>query len=144
MKIVRIILACCVLFPLASCHLDFSVAKDSKEKKDTIDGVEYTFLSNSSKREVKLLFFEARQFDFQVYFTGLDQPIQQSLSWGDFEEKLDEPDCDFVLVDSLSFLVSEGKDQIDLNYHLRFVGEQQTLANVTFQMNKTNDSWVIH
>ena len=124
--------------------MDFSVEKDSKEKKDVIDGVEYTFLSNSSKREVKLLFFEARQFEFQVHFIGLDQPIQQSLSWGDFEEKLVEPDSDFVSVDSLSFLVSEGKDQIDLNYHLRFMGEQQTFASVTFQMNKTDDSWVVH
>ncbi len=143
MKVLKIILVCCFLFPLVSCKLNFTVEKDSKMKQKTVDGVDYTFLSNSSKRELKLLFFEARQFDFQINFTGLNQPIHQSLNWGDFEEKLEEPDYDFVLVDSLSFFVSEDKDQVDLIYHLKFMGEHQTAANVTFQMNKGNDSWTI-
>jgi glycyl-tRNA synthetase alpha subunit len=143
MKVLKIMLACSFLLPLVSCNLNFTTEKDSKMKKEIVDGVEYTFVSNSSRREVKFLFFEARQFDFQVYFDGLDQPIQQTLSWGDFEEKLEKPDYDFVLVDSLSFLVSDAKDQVDLTYHLRFMGEQQSLANVSFQVNKTNNSWVI-
>lgn len=144
MKALKIILVCCFFLPLISCNLSFSAAKDLKMKEETVDGVAYTFVSRSSHRELKLLFFEARQFDFDIRFTGLDHPIHEKLSWGDFEEKLVAADYDFVLVDSLSFLVSRAKDQVDLTYHLRFTeGEHQTLANVTFQANRTDDSWVI-
>lgn len=68
----------------------------------------------------------------------MDKEIEREINKSDFEKKVDLQKIEKLIIDSVSFSVSENKDKIDLIYYLNLGNKFQ---KVTIGLEKDNEIW---
>lgn len=138
MKAKNLILISLAIFTFISCSLSFSQKMEMQTKQQTIEGVDYIFSNIAEYQNAKVFFAENRQFKNKISFYGMGKSIDKEINLSDFEKKFDFKNFESIHIDSISFLVNEKKDKIDLIYYLNLDNENK---KVIFALQKDNETW---
>lgn len=138
MKTKNLILISLAIFTFTSCNFSFSENKKMQTKRKTIEGVDYMFSNYTEYKNIKVSFVEVLQLKNKISFSGMEESIEKLIYKSDFEKKIDFKNIEFIHIDSISFLVNDQKDKIDLIYYLN-LGNQT--KSVMFALQKDNETW---
>ncbi len=141
MKQFKFLLKIFLLITATSCVISFSQGTDHKFMQKTIDGKNYTFLSEIRISNKNILGFKSRNFEANIMFSGIgERPFRDNISFDNFEKKAKVKIPENVIVDSISFTVNKTKDNIKLIYYL---SNMVLPLKVSFNLEYDGEEWVL-
>ena len=123
---------------LTACGFSYSRGSDVKMKSKTINGHDYLFMSRTQSTKKGIGLFRSSETKKIIDFTGLDKPIHKTIPGARFSEKTGFNSNEFIFIDSISFMVYDNRNRVDLCYYLDY-GNQKKLA--VFTLEKENGDW---
>lgn len=121
-----------------SCHISFNRSNDSKITDKTIAGAKYLFINSVDIRKTKVLFFSRFHIENTILFSSPEFEFETTIYKTDFEKKIGFSINRVFIIDSISFIVNENKDKVDLNYYLNLGDKTQKM---TLELEKDMDRW---
>lgn len=141
MKFRNIILLIITVLTFTSCMFSYKKGTDVKMKKKTIDGVEYTFINRTQSVTKRVGLLGGSKLDNIIDFTGLDKPVHKTISKSEFSKKVEIGNAEIFIVDSLSFVVNNSRDRVDLCYYIDLGFEKK---QAMFTLEKNNGNWKLN
>ncbi|WP_215225283.1 hypothetical protein [Echinicola shivajiensis] len=124
-----------------SCGVSYSEKKSIKIKEKTIDGSKYRLFNRLKFKSVKFHFAKGFMLENKISFIGLENDIHKIIDRSEFEKKVDLNSTESFQIDSVSFVVNESKDKVELLYYLN-IDDQPEL--VTMSLEKDKDQWTLN
>ncbi|MCK3682852.1 hypothetical protein [Maribellus sp. YY47] len=136
----KVITLSILTFILSACSFSFSKKNEIRTKNQSIDGVEYWFNNYAEYRNTQVLFVKNFQLKNRVSFYGMGQAIEKTIYKSDFEKQIDFNAVDDFQIDSVSFLINERKDKIDLIYYVNLGNQHKSVSMI---LQKDKDDWTL-
>jgi len=126
---------------VTSCVISIVNRSYNKVCQKEIDGRKYAFVAGITKKKKNILGFRSIDLESNITFYSLqEEPFRGKLTLRDFEKKAGTKlPSDFV-VDSVSFTMEPGSDDVKLIYYL---SNMVLPLKITFDLRHNGDEWIL-